>query len=768
MADEQIKISIGAVENASVDRVFGNVRRKALKAAQDASKAFARGSAEWVEAHEKVKSAASKAATVVSASAKRAASAEVVAAKQAGRERASAERNWTKEFQTEVNARLRHDQRALRERTRAHKAALREQLREERRAAREASREQRRSSRLAERNASRVSHRATRFLAPNMPVLSMGRRAASDIARGFGVDVNAGSLLMRSNELESQLTTLSNTSMIQSDPRNRLRVPVGVLRKRVQDVGSSTGFDPSAVAGGLNAYKEVTGDLATALDIIGPMMDLAATTGTAPEELMKALGEVGSNLRNVDPSKRAGMLSTIARKFAGQAETGAVELPGLARYGSAFIAGAGGYEGNIEETITELSALAQASRARGGSNTAGMAATSVARLKTTFSTPARVKAFKAAGIDVFDPGTGLVKDPIELIKQAVVATQNDPTAFNDLFKNVQGARPAEALRAMFLESRNNFLKENEGADAASGTEAGLAAINKFFELQERAQLTEEQVSERKREVEKTAAFQANKFNIEMDKVTEGVRSRLLPALVKAAPHIEAFAESLGNLAVKALENPWTAVSIAIGASIMRAGIETAFRSAIERAIIGGSPSIAAGAASGLTTSLGGAAVGVALGAGIAAAFAMALQKFHTATTGDDRALFDPAEIMKDLKFVGEGGAGSVAGLLGQLALGPVLGPALLGSGYNAETASVLGSETAPGGARTTSLQRDVASTGPSFGMTAFGGQMMPAQGSGGGAEMRNLRASIDRLTSVIAPGLKVEVKPALQPKTLNQ
>jgi hypothetical protein len=759
MADEQIKISIGAIENASVDRVFGNVRRKAMKAAQDSARAFARGSAEWVAAHEQVKSAASKAASSVAASAKRGAREEVSAAKAAGRERAAEERNWTNAFKAEVNARLKHDQRALKQRTAAHKAAMREQMREERRSQRAGERAASRAEGLRRRDASRTSHRATRFLAPNMPMASIGRRAAGDIARGFGVDMNAGSLLMRGNDLESQLTTLSNTSIIQGsdDVRNRLRIPVGVLRKTVQDVGASTGFDPAQVASGLNAYKEVTGDLATAMDILPSMMDLAATTGTAPEELMKALGEVGSNLRNVDPKRRTQMLTTIARKFAGQAETGAVELPGLARYGSAFIAGAGGYEGNIEETITELSALAQASRARGGSNTAGMAATSVARLKTTFSTPARVKAFKGAGIEVFDQGTGLVKDPIELIKQAVVATQNDPTAFNDLFKNVQGARPAEALRAMFLEARNNFTKENEGADADTATQAGLEAINKFFELQEKASLTETQIAERKREVEKTAAFQANKFNIEMDKVTEEVRGRLLPALTAAAPHIADFASAMGDLAVKALENPWTAVSIAIGASIARAGIETAFRSAIERAIIGGAPTIAAGAATGLSSVLGGALVGAA----IAAAFAVGLQQLHTSMTGDNRSLFDPKQIAADAKDA------PIMSTLGALFPLLPLATSLMQPSYNAETASILGSETAPGGARTTSLQRDVGNVGPTFGMTPFGGQMM-SQSPQANVAMGNLKASIDALTAVIRPGLKVEVKPNLVPKTLNQ
>ncbi len=61
----------------------------------------------------------------------------------------------------------------------------------------------------------------------------------------------------------------------------------------------------------------------------------------------------------------------------------------------------------------------------------------------------------------------------------------------------------------------------------------------------------------------------------------------MPTLKECAPEILKLVKAFGDIATWALQNPWTAVVAALGASLLRAGIESVIRAGIERAIKAG-------------------------------------------------------------------------------------------------------------------------------------------------------------------------------------
>lgn len=619
MADEQIRISIGAIENASIDRVFGNARRKAERAAKDVSKAFQRGTKEWADSHEKVKSAAARAATSVAKSAKQAAREEERAAKSASKEKESAEKAWSKEFERESKRRLRISQMELRQRTRDHRAALRAQLTEERRAQRESERSARRSAGIARRDASRLSHRATRFFWPNMPMMSIGRRVAGDIARGVGLDTEIGSPLARARDLESQANNLSNAGIVTTGPAgdpNRLRVRGNTLMHEARAGGANYGFTSEQTLGALQQFQKPTGDLATGRKTLESMLRLSAAYGADPTVSAGAYGAIANALEGGGVSKAdmPKQLHELAKVFIGQGKLGAIEWEDFASYGSRIASTATQYEGDITSNLKDLGAIAQAARAFGGADSAAMSATAVARLATTLSTNARVAEFKSAGIETMGEG-GKFRNPVEIIKEALVATRDDPTAFNKLFMNIMGARGAQGLGSLFRTARGKASKE--GASDEQATAMGLAAIDKFIQEQRDAQVSEKEIEDNLAEKRKETNFLVNQLNIELEKAGSEFLRQFVPALQKAAPTIKDFVEKLGQLSTWVVNNPKTAIAAALGLSIARAGLETVFRSAIERAILGSGTAIGAGASAGLKGALLGSSAVIAAAAGTA-------------------------------------------------------------------------------------------------------------------------------------------------------
>jgi hypothetical protein len=337
-----------------------------------------------------------------------------------------------------------------------------------------------------------------------------------------------------------------------------------------------------------------------------------------------------------DMEDKAPIIDAVMRTIAGQGKLGAVEISDFATQMARVAASASAFAGDRAENIAKMGALAQIARAEGGAPSAAEASRSVVGFANTMKKSARIDAFKKEGIDVFtDESQTQLKDPISLIKEALIATGGDLQAMNKMFMDVIGARAVTGLQKTFVD--------------AGGGDAGLAAVDKRINRMLDAQLSRKEVDDSADLPGKTMSAKAMRFQNELDKVSEGVMGKLGPALEKAAPAILNFAETVGDVSTWAVDNPKQAIGAAIGIAIARAGIESAFRAGIERVIMRAAPAVAVQTAAGAaTTATGGAGTAAAAGgvgagagaAGVAAAVGTLLavdqfSKLHREMGGKD-------------------------------------------------------------------------------------------------------------------------------------
>ncbi|MET0793565.1 MAG: hypothetical protein ABW061_18745, partial [Polyangiaceae bacterium] len=312
--------------------------------------------------------------------------------------------------------------------------------RDAKRAFAETQKEAAKNERALSRFADRTSHRATRFFMPNMPIMSTARRAGSEVLKGAGVDFDISSSIGRNVDLSSHVTRLQNQASL-----NGQSVSHAELSGSIKGAADKYGFARGDAAEALGAFADKTGDMGLGMQVLSKMAARAAASGGEITDMMDAAGDVAMNLGPV--KDKAAALTGVMDQMTVQGAKGAIEMKNLARGGMSRIASsAGRYEGDAGGNMVKLGALAQLARQSGGAASPAEAATAVARLTDQFTTSARVKQFRAAGVDVFSKTEhGQFRDPLAIIKDAVVATKGDPEALKKMFASSVGAKPVLAL-----------------------------------------------------------------------------------------------------------------------------------------------------------------------------------------------------------------------------------------------------------------------------------------------------------------------------------
>jgi hypothetical protein len=282
-----------------------------------------------------------------------------------------------------------------------------------------------------------------------------------------------------------------------------------------------------------------------------------------------------------DVPDKARVIDEVMRTIAGQGKLGAVEISDMAVQMARIAATATSFGGDRAKNIQTFGALAQIARAEGGAPSAAESARSMGGFANTLKKSARIEAFKKEGIDVFtDKSKTTLRDPMALIKESLLATGGDMQRMNKLFMDVVGARTVGGLQKTFV--------------GAGGGQAGLAKVDEQVQRMMKAQISQDEVKESAKRAAETDAAKAARFQNSLDAITETTMKTLVPALEQAGPAILQFAEVIGRVATWATTNPKTAIMTAITASIARAGIESAFRSGIERLLLGATGADGAG------------------------------------------------------------------------------------------------------------------------------------------------------------------------------
>jgi len=403
-------------------------------------------------------------------------------------------------------------------------------------------------------------------------------RAAGDLARGAGVDFSLANSISRAQSLGTGAVNLSNAGFMagKSGPAGVRQDPMALIAE-ARRVGDVAGIAPGDAMAGLQGFVKSTGDLATGRAVLEDMARLSKATGANLDEMVAAAGKVSVAFGDAATSeeeakKRAEQVADVMRVITGQGKLGTVEISDLATQMAKLSASATQFAGDRGKNIATMGALGQLAQ-EGGASSPQMQATSVSAFVNTLKTPARRERFKEYGVGL-DAAGGKLRDPQEIIIDAIKAAGEDADKWKRMFGNVQGERGLTGLRTRYLE--------------AGGGATGEAAVRaKFTELGSGAAIGRDEEAESFRRSMETGATKAQQFQNELDRVAENMAGQVLPALQKLGPSAISLATTLGNVATWTAANPKIAIGLAIGASIAQAGIGALVRGAIEAALKGG-------------------------------------------------------------------------------------------------------------------------------------------------------------------------------------
>lgn len=353
---------------------------------------------------------------------------------------------------------------------------------------------------------------------------------AGDLARGAGVETSFGAMVSKNFELESKAQDLANAGFMAGDARNGMRVDRNDLVKQAFSVGKTTGMDANDAIEGLGQFVGKTGDLATGRDILEQMAKLSRATGTNLSDMTSAAGDVATALGDIPNKGQA--INQIMSSFAAQGKLGAVEIKDLSAQMAKLASQAPQFEGNMADNLAMLGALAQEARQRGGAASATQAATSVSGFVSMLKTPKRAEEFeKATGKKVFNQ-QGMIRNPQELILEALRAKGMDPTGFKTIFANAQGGRAVEGFASIYRQ--------------AGGGQAGEKAVIAEFERLKKATIDMAEAEESFRLAMQPAKTQAEVFNQTMRETAMKVQQEVTPALIAMAPAAVAAAQGLAK------------------------------------------------------------------------------------------------------------------------------------------------------------------------------------------------------------------------------
>ncbi|NUO48725.1 MAG: phage tail tape measure protein [Polyangiaceae bacterium] len=443
-----------------------------------------------------------------------------------------------------------------------------------------------------------------------------GSRAVGGFLQGAGVETSIGGTYGRGVDFQRRATELSNQGYDPDDPKKARRAPAEVAT-RIREAADATGFGRIEAAEGLDAFVAKTGDLETGLRLMKELGMLSKATGANLADMADAAGDVSNSLGDDFKGDRATAVSTLMKVFAGQGKAGAVEIKDLATQAAKLGASAGAFEGDPQAILSTMGGLVQMSRKMGGSASATQAATSVAAMVNTLKTPARMAAFKDAGVDILNPDTKLFRNPEDIITDSISKTRGDPEAFKAMWANVQGARGVEGFATVYRRARAGALEQ--GANDEQSNAAGVRAVRDQFDQYRKAAMDDPEIRESFDLRMRDPDTKAQLFNNRMEDVAGRVGETLLPALEKLAPAFEKIAEKAGSLLSWMAENPGSAITAAIVGSIAKASIGQSVGNAIAN-VLGG----AGKQGSGGGVSTGNAALAIAAGAVTVTAAGIAL------------------------------------------------------------------------------------------------------------------------------------------------
>lgn len=378
--------------------------------------------------------------------------------------------------------------------------------------------------------------------------LASGGRAVAGLARGA---MNALGGFSASDAIQQEVALQGRAASIAASSPGDIRGDE--IRTRAQGVALAQGIDPSQVLDLYDNIKKLTGQINFAMDAAPDVAKIATATGAD-------LGDVGTlagNILAANPKTTKDELNAQLRMFAQQGMVGGVELSDFARYGGRITAGASLFGGDASKNQATLGGMAQIARQYGGAASAAEAVLASQR----FATDIQKKAghLKGLGIDVSD-GNGTLRSAEDIALQMLDKTGGDVTKLSALQLGERGNRVMTGLSAIYRD--------------AGGGESGKEAVTKELTKYTNASLSQDEVDLRNKKRQAAADIQLNKALIQL---RQEVGAHLVPVVSRFAseilipnmPKIAQMFEAFSKLADFLLNNPFTGLSVVVGASIAK-------------------------------------------------------------------------------------------------------------------------------------------------------------------------------------------------------
>lgn len=388
--------------------------------------------------------------------------------------------------------------------------------------------------------------------------LSQARAIGMDVARGLGIQTDLTGLMQQGIELESGATFLSNMAYQPgaAGAAGRRQSPQEIVRD-VRRVANETAYDPTQILEGLRDFVGRTGDLETGRRIMKSSAVVARATGASTEDVFGAAGDISLGLGANFKGDRAKATEALLRGVAGQGKMGAMEMRSFAAQMAKIASQAGQFgAGNVEQTITTLSALAQESRQQGGSATASQAANSVKTFVASLSKGKTINAYKGFGINLRDKEGNLQK-PEDIIVEALQAAGSSRFGGMAKFSQNMGKMVSEArartLTAGFEKVYQETFSATQGTEQQKQAAATKAVVEELNRLRGAAMSLEE-TNESYRASMQTTQAKVQVFNNKIAETSDQLRSALLPAVEALAPKMIAAASAAAAWVDKLLGN----------------------------------------------------------------------------------------------------------------------------------------------------------------------------------------------------------------------
>ncbi len=476
--------------------------------------------------------------------------------------------------------------------------------------------------------------------------LRTGVHMARSMANAAGFDTNLGSMVGNISQRDAQLTALSNSawSNNKTDAEKAAAQNQGAILSDVKGVADKNSMSRTDVIGGLQNFVSLTGDLQTARDLMGQMATLSKATGANMGDMMDAAAQVANALpKGADKAK---VVEQVMRSIAGQGLEGAVEIKDMAtqmtklaamapkfqldKFTSATLSGAGVTDAT-GQNIAIMGMLAQASRAHGRTN-ATTASNSAMAFVRDLSGGLMGKRMGEAGLSAWtDSSHSTQKGAPQIILEMLKYAKGDQTKLSRLLPNQNSRAAVTAFSPIF----DAAYKQAPGQHVpeADRMKRALGAVSDEMNRLLTVTMSSTEIQTKANAANETTQAKAQRFQNQLEDITEKLATKLIPAIERAEPKILQLVEAFGRAVAWAMDNPGKAIEVALVGSIARAGIENAVRTSFENIINGGRGRGPGGAAGGgFLGDFGGGTVGKVVG-NAAAAFMIASVAIGTAQIG---------------------------------------------------------------------------------------------------------------------------------------